>query len=328
MIFNKSLETSRVPARWKLAFVQPVYKKGEHYKASNYRPISLTSVCCKLLEHILVSNIMGHWEENGVLVPNQHGFRSKHSCESQLIELTDELTSNLDKGIQTDVVVLDFAKAFDKVNHSLLTHKLHHYGIRGATNNWIADFLNDRYQAVLVDGFKSNQIPVRSGVPQGSVLGPCLFLAYINDLPGRVTSNVRLFADDTALDRPIRSLADTEKLQNDLDSLAEWESQWDMQFHPNKCNVIHVSRARKKIISDYFLHGQKLEAVTETKYLGVTISDDGEWDTHITNTINSGNRLLGFLRRNLKVNSKAVKELAYKMLVRPLPSKTEFREFQ
>ena len=120
MIFSKSLDTSKVPARWKLAYVQPVYKKGEHYKASNYRPISLTSVCCKILEHILVSNMMGHWEKKGVLVPNQHGFRSKHSCESQLIELTDELTSNLDKGIQTDVVVLDFAKAFDKVNHSLL----------------------------------------------------------------------------------------------------------------------------------------------------------------------------------------------------------------
>ena len=131
------------------------------------------------------------------------------------------------------MVVLDFAKAFDKVNHHLLTYKLNHYGIRGQTNNWIADFLRERNQTVVVDGYKSDTIPVKSGVPQGSVLGPCLFLAYINDLPSRVTSNARLFADDTSLNRPIRSPVDSTALQKDLDSLAEWESQWDMEFHPD-----------------------------------------------------------------------------------------------
>ena len=131
-IFQRSYDTGKVPSGWKIAHVTPVYKKGEHYKPSNYRPISLTSIPCKIMEHIIVSNMMRHLETKGILTPHQHGFRAKHSCESQLIQLTDELTKNLDKGVQTDVIVLDFAKAFDKVNHSLLVHKLAHYGVSGS----------------------------------------------------------------------------------------------------------------------------------------------------------------------------------------------------
>ena len=137
---------------------------------------------------------MSHWEKYDVLVPNQHGFRAKRSCESQLIELMDELTKNIDDGSQTDVIVLDFAKAFDRVNHSLLCKKIESYGITGDTKRRIQDFLTDRKQKVVVDGESSDTIHVKSGVPQGSVLGPCLFLAYINDLPNKVSSNARLFA--------------------------------------------------------------------------------------------------------------------------------------
>ena len=145
-IFSCSLSTGVVPLAWKSANVSPVYKKGEHYKASNYRPISLTCICCKILEHVLVSNIMAHWEKHNVLVPNQHGFRSKRSCESQLIELMDELTKNLDDGIQTDVIVLDFAKAFDRVNHSLLCKKMESYGIDGATSSSSSSSISNAYE--------------------------------------------------------------------------------------------------------------------------------------------------------------------------------------
>ena len=246
-IFTRSLSTGVVPSAWRSANVTPVYKKGEHYKASNYRPISLTSICCKVLEHVLVSNIMAHWEKYNVLVPNQHGFRGKRSCESQLIELTDELSKNIDQGYQTDVIVLDFAKAFDRVNHSLLCEKIKSYGITGKTNEWIQSFLNERKQKVVIDGESSETINVRSGVPQGSVLGPCLFLAYINDLPDKVSSNSRLFADDTAVDRKITSTEDQMTLQRDLDSLAQWENQWDMAFHPDKCEVLQVTSKRDKL---------------------------------------------------------------------------------
>ena len=260
---------------------------------------------------------MSHWEKYDVLVPNQHGFRAKRSCESQLIELMDELTKNIDDGSQTDVIVLDFAKAFDRVNHSLLCKKIESYGITGDTKRWIQDFLTDRKQKVVVDGESSDIIHVKSGVPQGSVLGPCLFLAYINDLPNKVSSNARLFADDTAVDRKIKSRVDQESLQEDLHSLAKWESEWDMAFHPDKCQVLQVSNKKVKHEFDYQLHNQSLQIVHHTKYLGVTIQDDGKFDKHITNTSNAGNKMLGFVRRNLRVNSKSSKEQAYKMLVRP-----------
>ena len=133
-IFKHSMKSGCVPTSWKKANVSAIYKKGEHYKPSNYRPVSLTSVPCKVMEHIVVSHVMSHLETNNILKENQHGFRKKRSCETQLLELTDSLLSSLDKGLRTDMVVLDFAKAFDKVNHSLLTYKLQQYGVRGQTN--------------------------------------------------------------------------------------------------------------------------------------------------------------------------------------------------
>ena len=159
---------------------------------------------------------------------------------------------------------------------------------------------------------------MRSGVPQGSVLGPCLFLAYINDLPGKVNSNTRLFADDTAMDRNINSENDVEILQTDLEALGVWEGQWDMEFHPGKCEVLTASRKKEPTATgEYYLHGHKLGKVTSAKYLGVTIQGDGRWNKHIEDTVNKGNRSLGFIRRNLRIGSKTIKELAYKALVRP-----------
>ena len=260
---------------------------------------------------------MSHLERHNILVANQHGFRKGHSCETQLLELTNDITRNLDEGHQTDIIVLDFAKAFDKVNHSLLVMKLDHYGIRGNVNGWIESFLTDRQQAVVVEGSRSEFAGVRSGVPQGSVLGPCLFLVYINDLPAKVKSNTRLFADDTALDRLIRAIIDTITLQEDLTSLETWEKMWDMEFHSFKCNVLTATRNKEIIHADYKLHGQVLERVSSTGYLGLIIQANGQWNEHIDNIAMKGNRLLGFLRRNLRIGSKTIKEQAYKMLLRP-----------
>ena len=318
MIFRSSLNTGYVPQDWRNANVAPIFKKGQHYDPANYRPVSLTCIPCKILEHIIVSTLMSHLENNNILRTEQHGFRKFRSCETQLINFTEELFDTIEKGNQADVIIMDFAKAFDRVNHSLLIHKLHHYGVRGEVNTWIKAFLTDRQQSVVVNGAASSKVSVKSGVPQGSVLGPALFLAYINDLPEQLSSRTKLFADDTAVYRLTATARDHNLLQEDLQKLENWEQQWDMAFHPGKCTTLPVTKKRNPAKSEYTLHGHTLETVQEAKYLGITITKDLSWDKHISNVCAKANKTLGFLRRNLKISSKCIKETAYKTFVRPI----------
>ena len=191
--------------------------------------------------------------------------------------LVDEIAKNMQMGKQTDLILLDFSKAFDKVAHEKLISKLHFYGIQGKTLSWVKDFLDSHSQAVVLNGVKSDKIAVSSGVPHGSVPGPILFLAYINDLPDQVKARVRLFADDTAIYLAISPEGESITLQNDLFTLERWEQRWDMSFNPSKCQVLHVTRAKCPIQSRYILHGTVLESVPSAKYMGVTISDNRSW---------------------------------------------------
>ena len=177
-------------------------------------------------------------------------------------------------GLQTDVCVLDFSKAFDKVGHQRLVEKLKWYGIQGNVNHWIADFLKNRTQSVVIEGVSSSKVPVISGVPQGSVLGPCLFLYYINDIAEQLTSTTRLFADDTMIYMAVKGENDAKLLQADLNKLTDWEDKWMMQFHPDKCEVISITRKKNPIITNYTLHGHQLQHVNSMKYLGLTVSND------------------------------------------------------
>ena len=244
IVFNRTLQTGCVPEDWKQANVSAVFKKGQRYDPANYRPVSLTCLCCKMLEHIITSSIMKHVDHHQILSDCQHGFRARRSCETQLVTLINDLSSSLDRGDQTDMVILDFSKAFDRVPHKRLLRKLHHYGIRGHLHSWITSFLTGRSQKVIVEGSESESAPVISGVPQGSVLSPLLFLLFINDLPDNIASNTRLFADDCIVYRTIRYHADQEALQEDLVRLAEWEDKWGMEFHPQKCSTLSVTRSR------------------------------------------------------------------------------------
>ena len=317
-LFNRSYQTGVVPQDWRDANVAAIFKKGKKTLAANYRPISLTCICCKLFEHVMTRHVMQHAENHNILYGLQHGFRSGLSCETQLVEFVHDLAGNCHRGHQTDVLVMDFSKAFDKVGHDRLLAKLEHYGITGHTQTWIRHFLTGRRQRVVLDGEYSDQVAVTSGVPQGSVLGPCLFLLYINDLAEDLESVVRLFADDTIAYLTIDSQSDVARLQRDLDRLAHWEALWQMEFHPDKCQVLRVSKKHKPTYcGSYTLHGQLLEIVDQAKYLGVTIQGDLRWDTHVTNITKKANSTLAVLKRNVRVPSKCIKAAAYKALVRP-----------
>ena len=281
--------------------------------------MSLTCICCKTLEHIIVSNINKHLAFESILADCQHGFRSQRSCETQLVQFFHDLVSNLDCALnrnhrQTDVIIMYFAKAFDKVPHRRLLYKLDYYGIRGSTHKWIAS-----WPSVVLDGQASDPVPVLSGVPQGSVLGPVLFLIFINDLPENIRSSVRLFADDCVLYRNIESPTDCQILQDDLNSLAQWEADWQMKFNVAKCHLMRVTRhpPDRHIQFEYTLHQQRLEQVQSAKYLGITISDDLDWGQHISEISAKATKTLGFLRRNLAFALRHTKEVAYKTLVRP-----------
>ena len=204
-----------------------------------------------------------------------HGFRVKRSCESQLLITIDDIALNMEEGDQTDIILLDFAKVFDKVPHDRLLHKVEFYGVRQNTIEWIKQFLTNRTQSVIFENHKSDPLDVVSGVPQGTVT--LLFLAYINDLPEATSSSARLFADGCLLFRRIRKIQDTIDLQNDLSSLEEWERKWQMCFHPEKCIVIRVPGKRQFHQTSYTLHGHTLDVVDSGKYLGVTFNKD---DTH------------------------------------------------
>ena len=305
------------------ANVSPVFKKGENYDAANYRPVSLTCICCKTLEHILVSNINKHLALDSILADCQHGFRSQRSCGIQLVQFVHDIISNLDGAAncghkQTGLIIMDLAKAFDKVTHRRLLHKLEYYGIRGSSHKWINSWLFGRTQQVVLDDQVSDPVPVLSGVPQGSVLGPVLFLIFINDQPDNIRSTVCLFADDCVLYRNIHSLHCL-TFQEDLTSLGQWEADWQMKFNVAKCHSMRVTRHQhhKQILFDYSLHNQTLEYVQSAKYLGITITDNMDWGQHVSEISSKATKTLGFLRRNLAFAPRSSKEVAYKILVQP-----------
>ena len=235
VIFQRSLDSGEIPSPWLRANITPLFKKGERTDASNYRPVSLTCICSKLLEHIIHANVMDHFDKYSILTDKQHGFRSKHSCESQLILTVHDLAKSLDSRSQIDIVIMDFSKAFDSIPHNCLLFKLNRYGIQNNTHRWISNFLKHRVQRVVVGGEHSTWTDVVSGVPQGTVLGPLLFLCYINDLPNNLQSSVRLFAGECVIYREIQNEFDSNVLQEDLDTLRKWETNWQLCFNPSKC---------------------------------------------------------------------------------------------
>jgi hypothetical protein len=271
------------------------------------------------MEHIILSHTAKHLAANNIIIDEQHGFREKLSCETQLIQATQDWSEVLNRKGQTDVLLLDFSKAFDKVPHKRLSSKLRHYGISGMTLGWIQDFLSGREQSVAVNGSKSKWSPVLSGVPQGSVLGPTLFLIYINDIATDVKSTLRLFADDSILYREINDPngSDQAILQEDLNKVFKWADKWQMSFNASKCQALRITNKTKPMEHTYIVDGQHIDQTSNHKYLGVTITKKLEWKQHVQSITSSARRTLGILRRNISACPPKVKARAYKALVRP-----------
>lgn len=318
-IFNRSLQEGKLPEAWKEANITAIFKKGSKSEAGNYRPVSLTSIIGKTLEKLVRNSIVNHMDKNNLLSNKQFGFINGRSTQLQLLMVLEEWTKIIDNGGQLDVIYMDFMKAFDKVPHRRLIKKLKGYGVSDRATNWITNFLSNRCQKVIVNGETSKIYPVLSGIPQGSVLGPILFVLYINDLPENTESQSPLFADDTKLYREIRSIDDKNILQSDLINLEKWSEKWLLKFHPNKCKVLAIKSKEKRVYSMSGTTGEQLDLdnITSEKDIGVTVDEDLNFRTHIQLGVNKANSILGLIRRTFTFLDEKMFKLLFKALVRP-----------
>ena len=296
-LFNVSLRVGRLPVEWKSANVTPVHKKHLKEPAENYRPISLLPIIAKLLERCVCRRLYEH--VISAISLGQHGFLRNRSCATQLLQVLHKIGENLDSNIQTDIVYLDFAKAFDSVDHGLILAKLRQFGVHSNMLNWFTNYLTGRTQRVVVDGVASGWSSVTSGVPQGSILGPMLFVLFINDLPDIIPekSETALYADDTKTFRKITCEDDARQLQQTLTNLATWSNTNNMRFNELKCKVLTVSRKKQPVDFTYRMGSTTLTHVEKEKDLGVTMTGNLSWDSHIHDITAKANKLLGLLKR-------------------------------
>jgi hypothetical protein len=316
-LFNKSLRTGEMPRDWKLANMVPIYKKNEREHVENYRPISLLSVISKVLERCILNNIKDQLCKS--IPACQHGYLTGKSCVTNLLEALDHVGSLLDHGEQIDLVYLDMSKAFDMVSHNRLIQKLYKAGFSGNLLKWFRSYLSERRQRVTVMGATSDELPVTSGVPQGSILGPVFFLLYVSDLPKSISnSRATMYADDIKMGRQIRNLEDTNLLQSDLDSLQTWSVASGLVFNATKCKAMSVTRKIKAVSTTYRLTDTDLEKIEEERDLGVWTTNKLTWNKQVSEQAGKANKLLGYIKRNtIYIKGVSIRRTLYLGLIRP-----------
>ena len=319
-LFDKSIAEGKIPNKWKLAEVKPLFKKGKKTDPGNYRPVSLTSIICKVFEKFIKDEIYNHLITNNLLSSNQFGFCSGRSCVTQLLATLSSWMESLDNTIPVDAIYLDFSKAFDTVPHKRLLSKLKSYGISGNIFNWIEDFLTNREQFVSINDTKSSKLKVTSGVPQGSVLGPTLFIYYINDLPEVTDINTKIFADDTKVFNEINSSSDYHDLQKAIDNMFMWTEEWLLKFNKNKCKVLHLGK--NNLHHEYFIGDKdnkiKITETVSEKDLGVYIDPLLTFDSHISEVVKKARKLCNLIMRTISLKSSEIMLPLYKTLIRPI----------
>ena len=320
LIFQDCLKSGIIPQQWKDAIIAPIFKKGDRSLAKNYRPVSLTSVICKVLEKIIVIQISEHLKTNGLTCPAQHGFKAGHSTVTNLLEALNVWTEALMHRHPIDVIYLDYAKAFDTVPHQRLLRQIYSLGIQGTAIDFIRAFLTGRRQRVRVNKSYSTWKNVLSGVPQGSVLGPTLFTLYVWDAPQVVKCIVSMFADDTKLYTVLTDRNSNLKLNNDLASMQTWSSRMQMTFNIEKCKVLHLGNNNPNYQYTMPMSGEAvhtLEVTIDEKDLGVTIDNQLKFSMHVQTQVAKANRILGCLRHTFKYLTSTIFLQLYKAMIRP-----------
>ena len=312
IIFKKSLETGTVPKDFKEAYISPIFKKGSRNDPGNYRPVSVTSIPCKILESLIRDSMVNYLDIHKLIAKEQHGFVKGRSCLTNLLETLDDSTNSLDEGEGLDMIYLDYSKAFDSVGHKRLIHKIKSYGFGDVFINWITDFLANRKQRVFLRGHLSEQKDVLSGVPQGSVLGPLLFILFVNDLPDIVNGKVKMYADDTRLYDNQRNSG---SLQEDLDKLEKWSREWLLRFNELKCEVMHFGKGNPE--HTYKIGQTELVKVTEEKDLGVYIKNDAKPSLQCIEAAKKATQALGFVKRTFSHFDCTSFSVVYRTYIRP-----------
>ncbi|KHN81359.1 putative RNA-directed DNA polymerase from transposon X-element [Toxocara canis] len=316
ILFKHSIALGIVPNAWKTAIVIPLPKKPPLNRVSNYRPISLTSSFCKVLEIVLRKSILSHLSLSNIISDNQHGFLKGKSTLTQLLTSCCDWYAGLNNGFQTDVVYIDFAKAFDSVTHPKLLLKLKAYGIGGSVLTWLKNFLCGRSFRVKVGNALSSSHFVLSGVPQGSLLGPLLFLLYVNDLPKSLLSCCKLYADDVKIYRPITDPQfDYNVLRPDMISLEQWSQLWQLDISPEKCFVLHLNFSTE---CPLHLCGFDLPAKEVMKDLGVYVSSDLNWHNHCVEVSRRAAQVANYILRAVQYSSVESYRKAFVAYCRPI----------
>lgn len=302
-IINLSLSTGNIPDEWKVAKVIPVYKSGPRDNPENYRPISVLPALSKILEREVHIQLCKFIDKHNLLSPFQCGFRKNYSCETAVIYLTDSVRINADRGLLTGAAFIDIKKAFDTVNHEYLLRKLFNFGLTDTEINWFGDYLSGRTQRVSIDGVLSYSGEITAGVPQGSILGPLLFVIFINDLPKVLTSSeILMYADDTVIFCKSTEVSKIEQdLSRDLEKINEWMTDNMLYMHSGKTKVVLFGTHKRLSLNDDLriqLQGKLVESVKYYKYLGVYLDRGLTFAEHINRLKVKAAKRLGALSRS------------------------------
>lgn len=325
VIFNISLQSGLLPPIWKCALITPVFKKGSPSDPANYRPISLTCIACKLLESCVKEELLSYLMTHNIITKHQHGFLSRKSTSTQLLECTLDWTIALNTNKSVDIIYLDYAKAFDSVVHNKLLYKLSCYGVCDMVLQWIANFLHARLQAVRIGSSVSSYCCVISGVPQGSVLGPVLFVVFVNDVVKCTDSlvTVKLFADDAKLYTIISDEFSSGKLQFSLDYVSRWSVHWQLKLSPTKCTVLHLQSNRNSTgesvpVHDYNISGFTLPVLQTVTDLGVSYDKHFSFRHHVINVVSKASLRAKLILKCFSTRDPSVLTKAFCTFVRPL----------